>query len=69
MKDWIQRNYPDMDAGKQYTYDQLRLIVRGAWDGITPEFLQDLLDSMKDRCQAVLGADGGHTKYRNLFVK
>jgi transposase len=63
MKDYIETYYPDMPAGRQPTYDQLRGIVQEAWDSITPEDLRDIIGTMKDRCQAVIDAKGGHTKY------
>lgn len=63
MKDYIENCYPDLPAGRQRTYDQLRQIVQEAWDSITDEVLRELIGSMKDRCQAVIDADGGHTKY------
>jgi hypothetical protein len=59
----ISAYYPDGEAGKQPTYDQLRVIVREAWDLITVEFLRELIESMPARCQAVIDAKGGHTKY------
>jgi hypothetical protein len=63
MKDYIEHHYPDLPAGRQRTYPQLEAIVQEAWDSITPECLSSLLDSMRDRCQAVIDAKGGHTKY------
>jgi ketohexokinase/beta-glucosidase len=63
MKDYIELHYPDQPGGRQYTYDQLRVIVREAWDSISIETLRELIDSMQARCQAVIDADGGHTKY------
>jgi hypothetical protein len=63
MKDYIENHYPDLPAGRQRTYDQLRQIVQEAWDSITDEVLRELIGSMKERCQAVIDADGGHTKY------
>jgi ketohexokinase/beta-glucosidase len=63
MKDYIESRYPDQEGGKQPTYDELRVIVREAWESISIEFLRELIDSMHDRCQAVIDADGGHTKY------
>jgi transposase len=63
MKDWIELNHPDLPGGKQRTYDQLRAIVQEAWDSITPEYLDSLVDSMRERCQAVIDAQGGYTKY------
>ena len=63
MKNYIEINYPDRDGGKQPTYDQLRQIVQEAWESITVEQLRGLIDSMHNRCQAVIDAQGGHTKY------
>ncbi len=58
MKDYIAANFPE-----NMTYDQLRAAVYEAWESITPEFLHDLLDEMKKRCEAVITAQGGHTQY------
>jgi hypothetical protein len=55
MKDYIQDNFPE-----KMTYDQLRKAVQEAWDSITVEQLKDLIESMHDRCQAVIDADGMH---------
>jgi transposase len=63
MKDWIELHHPDLPAGKQRTYNQLREIVREAWESITTEDLRELIESMRARCQAVIDAEGGHTKY------
>jgi hypothetical protein len=63
MKDYIESRYPDLPCGKQCTYEQLREIVKEAWHYISPEVLGDLVDSMKDRCEAVINADGCDTKY------
>jgi hypothetical protein len=60
MKDWIQERYPD---DYQLSYDALREIVRAAWDAIPEGFLRDLIETMPARCQAVINAEGGHTKY------
>ena len=45
------------------SYDNLRKAVREAWDALTAEQLDVLGFSMSDRCQAVIDADGKHTKY------
>jgi hypothetical protein len=63
MKDYIEINYPDLPGGRQYTYEQLREIVREAWDSISLDFLRELIESMPARCQAVINAEGGYTKY------
>jgi transposase len=63
MKDYIGRHYPDLEGGRQRSYDQLRVAIREAWDSIPIEYLEELIDSMPARCQAVIDARGGHTKY------
>ena len=63
MKDFIQYKYPDLGGGKVRTLDQLRVIVREAWDSVTEYELKNLISSMPARCQAVLEANGGSTKY------
>lgn len=60
MKDWIQERYPD---DRQLSYDALREIVRASWDAVPTDFLEGLIGSMQARCQAVIEAEGGHTKY------
>lgn len=45
-------------------YDRLRVAVKEAWEkGITEDFLIGLLASMRERCQAVIDANGMHTKF------
>ena len=63
MKYYIQRNYPDLDDEKQRSEDELRLIMKEAWDSVTSEHLTGLIKTMPARCQAVIDADGGYTKY------
>ena len=60
MKDWIQEHYGDQD---KLSYDTLRKAVREAWDAVTPEQLDALIDGMHDRCEAVILAEGKQTKY------
>jgi hypothetical protein len=36
-------------------YDQLRVAVKSAWQAILSEEFADLVRSMRDRCQAVIG--------------
>jgi hypothetical protein len=62
MKDYIE-HHPDLPAGKQRTYDQLRQIVQEAWNAVSDQTLSSLIESMKERCEAVIAAEGGHTKY------
>jgi hypothetical protein len=65
MKQYIQEQYSvELDSEeKQVSYERLELIVQEAWDQITEEDLERLVNSMKDRCQAVIDAHGGHTRF------
>jgi len=68
MKQWIQENHStELDSfeaqGKRVPYPRLKEMVQQAWDQITEDDLKSLLYSMKDRCQAVINANGLHTKY------
>ena len=60
MKDWIQDHYSQAD---KLSYDALRKAVREAWDVVTPEQLNELINEMPARCQAVIDAEGGPTEY------
>ncbi|KAF1977069.1 hypothetical protein BU23DRAFT_453791, partial [Bimuria novae-zelandiae CBS 107.79] len=55
----IEEKYGDV----QLSYDRLRGAVREAWDAITREQLLELIDSMRQRCQDVINAQGGYTKW------
>ena len=59
MKDYIEEKNGDV----QLSYDRLRGAVREAWDAITREQLLELIDSMGQRCQDVIDAQGGYTKW------
>jgi hypothetical protein len=59
MKDWIQERYNDNLRG----YDQLRTAITEAWNAVPESYLLELLESMPARCQAVIDADGKHTRY------
>ncbi|KAI0994507.1 hypothetical protein K3495_g13675 [Podosphaera aphanis] len=63
MKDKIEYKYPDLNWGKRLSSDQIRAIVKEAWDSVSTQELTDLIESMHDRCQVVIDADGGPTKY------
>ncbi len=41
----------------------IRKAVREAWDAVTPEQLNELINEMQARCQAVIDAEGGPTEY------
>lgn len=59
MKDWITEHSPD------YTRDQAenKFIIEEIWDAILLEHLYNLAASMPDRMQAVVDANGWHTRY------
>jgi transposase len=59
MKDWIQNTYGDDVHG----YDAIRRAVTAAWDAVPDELLAELIESMPARCQAVIDANGMHTRY------
>ena len=51
----------DHYGGSNMSYDRLRGAVRKAWDAITPQELSDLVDEIRERCQAVINAEGKYT--------
>jgi transposase len=59
MKDWIQERYDDTLRGS----DALREAIIAAWNAVTEAYLNELLESMPARCQAVIDANGLHTRY------
>jgi hypothetical protein len=50
-------------APLERVFEGLQQVVKEAWDAITAGELQQLIRSMRDRCQAVIDADGRHTKF------
>lgn len=59
MKDYIEKKFGDV----QLSYDRLRAAVQEAWDELPREKLIELVQSMKQRCEDVIAAEGGHTKW------
>jgi hypothetical protein len=59
MKDWIQDQYDDNLRGS----NQLREAINAAWNAVPKSFLSELIESMPARCQAVIDANGSHTRY------
>jgi DDE superfamily endonuclease len=59
MKDWIQDHYDDELRG----YDELRTAILAAWEAVPTAYLTELLEGMPARCQAVIDANGEHTRY------
>jgi len=60
LKNWIAYNYVMEDLKD---YKVLRKALKKAWNAITKKQLDYLLNSMHERCQAVIAADGKKTKY------
>ena len=42
---------------------KLRIALQEAWDAVPEDFLIELLESMPERCKAVIEAGGGHTRF------
>ena len=61
MKDWIQDIYGEL-ANKPF-FNSLRKIVEEAWNNVPSDELKALIDSMHSRYQAIIKADGKHTKF------
>lgn len=45
------------------SYDRLRVAVKDAWDKVGEHEFRALIESMPERCQAVIDAEGRFTKY------
>ena len=58
MKNYLQDNYPE-----NMSYDRLRKAVKDAWEKIGRVELEELINSMQARCQAVIDTKGLFTKY------
>ena len=67
MKNYIQLPYPDLGEGRQRTQEDLRIIFKEAWYNVSADDLMKLIETMLARCQAVMDADGGHTKFYFYF--
>jgi len=50
------------DCGNM-TYPRLRQAVKEAWEAITEEHLEELMNSMHDRCQAVIDTKDEHINF------
>jgi hypothetical protein len=60
--------YEGLNTGALWSCGQallqwLKKVVREAWDSVTPKQLDELIESMQARCQAVIEADGKYTEY------
>lgn len=58
MKNTLQEKYPE-----KMTYDQLRTAVKEIWDAIPDDRVRELIRTMRQRCEAVIEANGLYTKY------
>ena len=58
IKHQLQEEFPE-----RMTPTQLKEAVQQTWDDLEFPYLSDLLDTMPARMQAVIGANGMHTKY------
>ena len=64
MKRWIQEHhYFAMYDPTKIPFHQLKVIIQSAWDAIPDNYIEGLYDSWYHRCQAVIDAEGGPTKY------
>jgi hypothetical protein len=63
MKEWIWNHYPK----DKMSYDKLRGAVMEAWEAVPEEYLQNLVKSMKERCEAVnTGHSAAATRTKDL---
>ena len=60
MKDYIQDKW---GVDEHPTYPRLRRYVQEAWQELSESFIQELLDTMHNRCVAVIEVNGMHTRY------
>ncbi|VDB94693.1 Bgt-51643 [Blumeria graminis f. sp. tritici] len=68
IKDYIQCHHLNLGCVKQRTQGSLCKIVKEAWDSVSSEDLVRLTQCMPVRCQAVIDADGGLTRYLGLKI-
>ena len=47
--------------------ERLKRIARKVWKGILSEYLNKIYKSMPRRMQAVIDAEGSHTKYKEWY--
>ncbi|KAL1867162.1 hypothetical protein VTK73DRAFT_4295 [Phialemonium thermophilum] len=59
MKDYIEDKYGLED---RLSYEKLASYVNESWEALPHDLVRELLGSMKARCEAVIAANGMHTK-------
>ena len=60
MKDWLDDHFSHED---KVPYAVLRARVKEAWDVIGEDVFEELIKTMQQRCQSVIDAEGGHTRW------
>ena len=63
VKDFVQNRYPEIQMGSQISLQNLQGAILEAWESITLEDLPQLMESMPARCQAVIDAERGYTRF------
>jgi hypothetical protein len=64
MKNWIEQHYwGAIYHASKFILAQLRQIILEAWDAVPDSFIENLYNSWWERCQAVINANGGPTRY------
>jgi transposase len=58
IKNELQENYSE-----KMTYDELRAAVKAIWDAIPDDDVRDLIRTMRQRCEAVIAANGLFTRF------
>ena len=64
MRNWIKEHYWKARYDpSNIDLDELRRIIYTAWDAVPDSYIEGLYNSWWRRCQAVIDAEGGPTKY------
>ena len=65
MKCWLQKHHPELCSGgkSEADWQALGKAIVEAWEAIPQSTIDNLIGSMNRRCQAVIDAQGWHTKY------
>jgi uncharacterized protein YfbU (UPF0304 family) len=53
----------DYDSRLHRNYQRLRQLVSRGWESITYDIIKHYINTMHDRCQAVIVENGGIIKY------
>jgi len=64
MKNWIQEHYWRARYNpSKLTLTQLKQIILDAWNAVPDSYIETLYNSWRARCQAVIDANRGPTRY------